>query len=64
MKWLDITDIAIELADKYPDEDPYAISFPELQQRVINLNGFVDDKNKCNERILEAIVQAWQDEIA
>jgi FeS assembly protein IscX len=63
MKWLDIQDITIELCDKYPDDDPLTISFPDLHRRICSLDGFDDDKNKSGERILEAIQTAWIEEI-
>ena len=30
MKWTDIYDIAIELADAYPDTDPQSVSYTHL----------------------------------
>ena len=60
--WTDINDIAIELTDLYPDIDPQWISFPDLHQKIISLDGFDDDPNKSNEKILEAIQMAWIEE--
>lgn len=64
MKWTDINDIAIELADSQPDTDPLKINFVDLRNWVLALPGFDDDPNRCGEKILEAIQQAWIDEVA
>lgn len=64
MKWTDINDIAIELADSQPDTDPLKVNFVDLRNWVMSLPGFDDDPNRCGEKILEAIQQAWIDEVA
>ena len=38
------------------------IKFTDLQKIVLELEGFDDDPKRCNEKILEAIQQAWLDE--
>jgi FeS assembly protein IscX len=63
MKWTDINDIAIELADSKPDVDPKTVRFVELMNWVLALPGFDDDPKHCGEKILEAIQQAWIDEV-
>lgn len=62
MRWTDTYDIAIELADKFPDEDPMQVRFTDLKQRVIALDGFDDDPSHSGEKLLEAIQMAWLDE--
>ena len=62
MKWTDSREIAIELADKFPDVDPKSIRFVELMQWVLDLDGFDDDPKHCGEKILEAIQLCWMDE--
>jgi FeS assembly protein IscX len=62
MKWTDTLDIAIELADKFPDVDPKTVRFTDLSQWVQDLEGFEDDPRHCGEKILEAIQMAWIDE--
>ena len=62
MKWTDTREIAIGLADKYPDVDPKTIRFTDLFKWVQELDGFDDDPNRCGEKILEAIQMAWIDE--
>jgi FeS assembly protein IscX len=62
MKWTDTQDIAIALAEKFPDTDPKAVRFTDLYQWVIGLDGFADDPKRCGEKILEGIQMAWIDE--
>ncbi|MBF0439397.1 MAG: Fe-S cluster assembly protein IscX [Magnetococcales bacterium] len=62
MKWTDIHEIAIALADSKPDQEPLAVRFTELMEWVMNLPGFDDDPQRCNEKILEAIQMAWLEE--
>ena len=64
MKWTDIHDIAIELADAHPDVDPTAIRFTDLHNWVVDLPDFDDDHQRGGEKVLEAIQQAWIDEVA
>ena len=64
MKWTDIYDIAIELADAYPDTDPQYINFVDLRTWILALDDFEDDPDRCGEKILEAIQAAWITEIA
>lgn len=62
MRWTDVLDIAIELDEKHPDVDPQLIRFTDLHQWVCALEGFEDDPEHSNEKILEAIQMAWIDE--
>ncbi len=64
MKWTDVQEIAIELADTHPDHDPLRINFVDLMNLVMALPDFDDEPGRCGERILEAIQQAWIDELA
>jgi len=63
MKWTDVQDIAIELSERHPDVDPRQIRFTDLRQWVLALPGFDDAPERSGERVLEAIQQAWIDEI-
>jgi FeS assembly protein IscX len=63
MKWTDVTEIAIELAQAHPGQNPERINFVDLMNWVIALPGFSDDAGRCGEKVLEAIQQAWIDEI-
>ncbi len=62
MKWVDSRDIAIALLEKFPEQDPKALNFVDLRNRVIGLPGFDDDPKRSGEKILEAIQMAWIDE--
>ena len=62
MIWTDVNEIAIELYEKYPDMDPTYILFTDLQQLVLELEGFEDQKDRVNERILETIQMLWIEE--
>ncbi|KUM03161.1 Fe-S cluster assembly protein IscX [Chromobacterium subtsugae] len=62
MKWTDVNDIAIELADAHPEVDPKTVRFVDLHNWVVELPGFDDDHSRGGERVLEAIQQAWIDE--
>jgi FeS assembly protein IscX len=62
MKWTDVQDIAIELSEAKPDVDPTTVRFTDLRAWIMALPGFDDDPDRCGERILEAVQQAWIDE--
>ena len=62
MKWTDVSDIAIALADEHPDVDPRAVRFVDLHNWVLALDGFDVDPKRGGERVLEAIQAAWIDE--
>ena len=61
-RWTDVSDIAIDLSEKYEDIDPISIRFTDLQRWVCELEHFEDDPSRCNEKILEAIQMAWIEE--
>ncbi|ODP96908.1 Fe-S cluster assembly protein IscX [Salinivibrio sp. YCSC6] len=63
LKWTDSRDIAIELSDTYPDVDPKAVRFTDLHRWITELEDFDDDPERSNERILEAIIMCWMDEL-
>jgi FeS assembly protein IscX len=63
MKWTDVYDLAAALCDAHPQVDPKMIRFTDLHQWVMALPGFDDDPKRSGEKILEAIQQAWIDEI-
>ncbi len=64
MKWTDVYDIAMELADQHPDTDPQYVNFVDLRDWVMALAEFDDDPDHCGEKILEAIQAAWIEEAA
>jgi len=62
MKWTDSREIAIALAERFPETDPKTIRFTDLHRWVVELPGFADDPAHSGEKILEAIQMAWIDE--
>ena len=64
MKWVEVQEIAIQLADAHPDVDPTRVNFVDLMNLVLALPSFTDEANRCGEKVLEAIQQAWIDEVS
>ena len=62
LTWTTPEDVAIALADKFPDTDPLSVRFTDLYKWVVGLEGFGDDPKNSNEKKLEAIQMAWHDE--
>ncbi|NKQ12339.1 Fe-S cluster assembly protein IscX [Pseudomonas sp. SST3] len=62
LKWSDVLDIAIELAESKPDVDPRYVNFVELHRWVVELPDFSDDPKRGGEKVLEAIQAAWIEE--
>ena len=63
MKWTDTLDIAIALRAAHPQVDPALVRFTDLYDWVQQLPDFDDDPKRSGEKILEAIQQAWIDEM-
>lgn len=63
MKWTDVLELAIALSEAHPTVDPTSIRFTDLHRWVVELPGFSDDPKRSGEKILEAIQQAWIDEL-
>jgi len=64
MNWTDTSQIAQDLAERFPDVDPKTVRFTDLHRWVCELPGFDDDPKRSGEKILEAIQMAWIDEVA
>lgn len=62
MKWTDVREIAIQLAETHEAVDPMRVNFMDLMNWVTALPEFKDDPKHCGERVLEAIQQAWIEE--
>lgn len=62
MKWTDVQEIGIALAERRPEVDPLSVRFTDLLEWVMALPGFDDAQERCNEKILEAIQMVWLDE--
>jgi FeS assembly protein IscX len=63
LKWTDTLEIAIQLSEAHPEQDPAQLRFTALMAMVQALPEFDDAPERCGERILEAIQQAWIDEL-
>jgi FeS assembly protein IscX len=63
MKWRDVREIAIALAERHPDVAPLTVRFTDLHRWVCELQGFEDDPEGSNEKVLEAIQMTWLDEV-
>jgi FeS assembly protein IscX len=63
MKWTDVREIAIGLAERHPGVAPLSVRFTDLHRWVLELPGFADDPERSNEKVLEAIQMAWLDEV-
>ena len=62
MKWTEVLEIAIQLAEAHPEVDPATVRFTDLHNMVVDLPEFDDDHSRGGEKVLEAIQQAWMDE--
>ncbi|MGA2185669.1 MAG: Fe-S cluster assembly protein IscX [Bryobacteraceae bacterium] len=60
--WDHTEDIALALAEKFPDLDPTHLRYTDLHKWITELDGFGDDPLKSTEGKLEAIQMAWLDE--
>jgi FeS assembly protein IscX len=63
LKWTDVREIAMLLAEHHPEVKPLEIRFTDLHRWVRELPGFDDLPDRSNEKILEAIQMAWLDEV-
>ena len=62
LQWTDVDDIGYALWEAEPTFDPLTIRFTDLIDRVLALPGFQGERERCNEKILEAIQMAWHEE--
>ena len=60
--WQDTEEIALQLLEKHPDQDPLQVRFTDLHKWVVALSDFDGDPKLSNEKILEAIQMAWYEE--
>ena len=63
MRWTDVSEIAIALAEAHPDVDPRSVRFVDLHNFVVDLPDFDDDHKRGGEKVLEAIQAAWIEEV-
>ena len=62
MKWVDTSQIAQALAERFPEVDPKTVRFTDLHRFVTELPTFNDDPSASNEGKLESIQMAWYEE--
>ncbi|WP_017937330.1 Fe-S cluster assembly protein IscX [Zestomonas thermotolerans] len=62
LKWTDVQEIAIQLAERKPEVDPRYVNFVDLHRWVLELPEFSDDPQRGGEKVLEAIQAAWIEE--
>ena len=62
LHWDDAEDIALALAEKFPDQNPLEVRFTDLLRWIIELPTFADDPAVSTEGKLEAIQMAWHEE--
>ncbi len=60
--WEDAEEIGLQLAGKFPGQDPLKVRFTDLRKWVTELEGFDDDPHASSEGALEAIQMAWYEE--
>lgn len=63
MRWVDVREIAIALAERHPGVAPLSVRFTDLHRWVLELPGFSDDPDGSSEKVLEAIQMTWLDEV-
>jgi FeS assembly protein IscX len=63
MKWRDVREIAIALAERHAGVAPLSVRFTDLHRWVTELPGFADDPQASSEKLLEAIQMTWLDEV-
>lgn len=62
LKWVDVQEIAIQLAEAHPDVDPLTVNFVKLRNLVMALPDFDDVPDRGGEKVLEAIQELWLEE--
>ncbi|MET1078769.1 MAG: Fe-S cluster assembly protein IscX [Pseudomonas sp.] len=62
LKWHDVLEIALQLAESRPEVDPRYVNFVDLHRWVLALPEFDDDAQRGGEKVLEAIQAAWIEE--
>ena len=59
LKWVDVQEIAIQLAEAHPDINPLTVNFVKLRNLVMALPDFDDIPDRGGEKVLEAIQSLW-----
>lgn len=62
LKWVDVQEIAIQLAEAHPEVNPLTVNFVKLRNLVMELPDFDDIPDRVGEKVLEAIQGLWIEE--
>ncbi|MCH2113109.1 MAG: Fe-S cluster assembly protein IscX [Planctomycetes bacterium] len=62
LDWLDSEEIGYALFEQEPSTNPLTVRFTDLIEKVLQLPAFKGERERCNEKILEAIQMAWLEE--
>ncbi|AZF17776.1 Fe-S cluster assembly protein IscX [Pseudomonas sp. R3-18-08] len=62
LKWVDVQEIAIQLAEAHPEVNPLTVNFVKLRNLVMALPEFDDIPDRGGEKVLEAIQALWIEE--
>ena len=62
LKWVDVQEIAIQLAEAHPDTKPFSLNFDDLRDLVMALPSFDDERDRGGEKVLEASQTTWEEE--
>jgi FeS assembly protein IscX len=62
LHWDDAEEIALALAEKFPEMNPLEVRFTDLHRWIAELPSFADDPGASNEGKLERIQMAWYEE--
>ncbi|WP_348750683.1 Fe-S cluster assembly protein IscX [Pseudomonas rhodesiae] len=62
LKWVDVQEIAIQLAEAHPEVNPLTVNFVKLRNLVLELPDFDDVPDRGGEKVLEAIQSLWIEE--
>ena len=63
LKWVDVQEIAIQLAEAHPEINPLTVNFVKLRGLVMALPEFDDIPDRGGEKVLEAIQGLWIEEL-
>ena len=62
LTWDDAEEIGLQLAEKFPDQNPLEVRFTELHRAITELPNFSDHPQASSEAKLEAVQMAWYEE--
>jgi len=60
--WQDVEELARDLAEQYPNEDPLRLSTKAVKNLVIAMPTFGDEPDAATESLLETIQAAWYED--